>query len=98
MINVSGFKVFPREVEEVLFLHPAVKEAAVLGRPDPVRGEAVKAFVVLKEGQSADPESLRALCRERIASYKVPEEIEFIGALPKSPTGKILKKDLRVPR
>src|SRR6266542_4463025 len=98
MINVSGFKVFPREVEEVLFLHPAVKEAAVLGRPDPVRGEAVKAFVVLKEGQSADAGSLRALCRERIASYKVPEEIEFIGALPKSPTGKILKKDLRVPR
>ncbi len=98
MINVGGFKVFPREVEEVLFLHPAVREAAVLGHPDPVRGEAVKAFVVLKEGQSVDPESLRALCRERVAPYKVPEEVEFIGALPKSPTGKILKKELRVLR
>jgi long-chain acyl-CoA synthetase len=98
MINVSGFKVFPREVEEVLFLHPAVKEVAVVGRPDAVRGEAVKAFVVLKEGQSADPEALRALCRERIASYKVPEEVEFIPALPKNPTGKILKKELRGPR
>jgi long-chain acyl-CoA synthetase len=98
MINVSGFKVFPREVEEVLFLHPSVKEVAVLGRPDPVRGEAVKAFVVLKEGVRADAESLRALCREHIASYKVPEEIEFIGALPKNPTGKVLKKELRASR
>ncbi|HET7876254.1 MAG TPA: long-chain fatty acid--CoA ligase [Methylomirabilota bacterium] len=98
MINVSGFKVFPREVEEVLFQHPAVKEVAVIGKPDPVRGEAVKAFVVVKEGQTVDPEALRALCRERMASYKVPEEVEFIGALPKNPTGKILKKDLRAPR
>ncbi len=98
MINVSGFKVFPREVEEVLFLHPSVKEAAVLGIPDPVRGEAVKAFVVLKEGATADPEALRALCRDRVASYKVPEAVEFIAALPKSPTGKILKKDMRKPQ
>ncbi|MBI4587201.1 MAG: long-chain fatty acid--CoA ligase [Candidatus Rokubacteria bacterium] len=98
MINVSGFKVFPREVEEILFRHPAVKEAAVLGIPDPVRGEAVKAFVVLKEGERVDPETLQRLCREKIASYKVPEAIEFLPALPKSPTGKILKKDLRVRR
>ena len=97
MINVSGFKVFPREVEEVLFLHPSVKEVAVLGMPDPVRGEAVKAFVVLKEGATADAEALRALCRDKVASYKVPEAIEFIPALPKSPTGKILKKDMRTP-
>ncbi len=95
MINVSGFKVFPREVEEVLFLHPSVKEAAVLGVPDPVRGEAVKAFVVLREGADGDPEALRALCRDKVAPYKVPEAIEFIAALPKSPTGKILKKDMR---
>jgi long-chain acyl-CoA synthetase len=95
MINVSGFKVFPREVEEVLFRHPAVKEAAVVGIPDPVRGEAVKAFVVLKEGASVDAETLQALCRSTIASVKVPERIEFIGALPKNPTGKILKKELR---
>ena len=98
MINVSGFKVFPREVEEVLFQHPAVKEVAVVGMPDPVRGEAVKAFVVLKVGASADAESLRAICRCKVAAYKVPEAVEFIAALPKSPTGKILKKELRKPR
>ena len=98
MINVSGFKVFPREVEEVLFEHPAVKEVAVVGAPDAVKGETVKAFVVLKEGQTPDAESLRAICRGRIAGYKVPEAVEFIAALPKSPTGKILKKELRAPR
>jgi long-chain acyl-CoA synthetase len=95
MINVSGFKVFPREVEEVLFRHPAVKEAAVVGMPDPVRGEAVKAFVVLNENASVSAETLQALCRSTVASVKVPERIEFIAALPKNPTGKILKKELR---
>ncbi len=95
MINVSGFKVFPREVEEVLYRHEAVKEAAVVGMPDPVRGEAVKAFVVLQEGKTATPEALRKVCSDAIASYKVPESIQFITALPKSPTGKILKKELR---
>jgi long-chain acyl-CoA synthetase len=95
MINVSGFKVFPREVEEVLFRHPAVKEAAVVGIADPVRGEAVKAFVVLNAGASVGVEALQALCRDAISPYKVPEEIEFIAALPKNPTGKILKKELR---
>jgi long-chain acyl-CoA synthetase len=95
MINVSGFKVFPREVEEVLFRHPAVKEAAVVGAPHPVKGETVKAFVVLREGMTADIEALKSLCKERIASYKVPEAVEFVAALPKSPTGKVLKKELR---
>jgi long-chain acyl-CoA synthetase len=95
MINVSGFKVFPREVEEVLFRHAAVKEAAVVGIPDSVRGEAVKAFVVLVEGARASVEELQALCRAAIADYKVPGRIEFVSALPKNPTGKILKKDLR---
>jgi long-chain acyl-CoA synthetase len=95
MINVSGFKVFPREVEEVLFRHPAVKEAAVVGIADPVRGEAVKAFVVLNAGASVGVEALQALCRDAISPYKVPETIEFIAALPKNPTGKILKKELR---
>jgi long-chain acyl-CoA synthetase len=98
MINISGFKVFPREVEEVLFRHPAVKEAAVVGIPDPVRGEAVKAFVVLNEGASVSAEALQALCRAAIAGVKVPERIEFIPALPKNPTGKILKKELRARR
>jgi long-chain acyl-CoA synthetase len=95
MINVSGFKVFPREVEEVLFRHPAVKEAAVIGVPDPVRGEAVKAFVVLTRGGEVSAETLQALCRGAVAGYKVPERVEFLDALPKNPTGKILKKELR---
>jgi long-chain acyl-CoA synthetase len=95
MINVSGFKVYPREVEEVLFAHPAVREVAVLGAPDPVKGEAVRACVVLREGQTATAEELIGLCRERIAAYKVPAILEFVAMLPKSPTGKILKKDLR---
>jgi len=95
MINVSGFKVFPREVEEILFRHEAVKEAAVIGVPDPLRGESVKAFVVLQESKRVTAEALQTLCREAIASYKVPETIEFISALPKNPIGKILKKELR---
>jgi len=95
MINVSGFKVYPREVEEVLFAHPAVREAAVLGMPDPMKGEAVRACVVLREGQAATADELIALCRDRIAAYKVPSVVEFLAALPKSPTGKILKKELR---
>jgi long-chain acyl-CoA synthetase len=95
MINVSGFKVFPREVEEVLFRHPAVKEAAVVGVPHPVRGEAVKAFVVLNQGGGVTVETLQELCRGAVAAYKVPERIEFLDALPKNPTGKVLKKELR---
>ena len=95
MINVSGFKVFPREVEEVLFRHPAIKEAAVVGVGDPVRGESVKAYVVLNSSKHVAVDELRALCRQALAGYKVPETIEFIDALPKNPTGKILKKDLR---
>jgi len=95
MINVSGFKVYPREVEEILFRHPAVKEAAVVGMPDRVRGEAVRAFVVLNDGATASPEQLQALCRASLAGVKVPERIDFIAALPKNPTGKILKKELR---
>ena len=95
MINVGGFKVFPREVEEVLFEHPAVAEVAVLGRPDPIKGEVVRACVVLRSGQSMTAEELIERCRGRVASYKVPVVVEFLPALPKSPTGKILKKDLR---
>ena len=95
MINVSGFKVFPREVEEVLFRHEAVKEAAVIGMPDPVRGEAVKAFVVLHADARVSADELREMCRASIATYKVPEAIEFVEGLPKNPTGKVLKKDLR---
>ena len=95
MVNVAGFKVFPREVEELLFAHPAVAEAAVLGAPDPVKGEVVRACVVLRPGRTATAEELVELCRARIAAYKVPVVVEFLQSLPKSPTGKILKKELR---
>jgi long-chain acyl-CoA synthetase len=96
MINVSGFKVFPREVEEVLFEHPAVSEAAVLGAPDPVKGEVVRACVVLRPGRAVTAEELVASCQSRVAPYKVPVVVDFLAALPKSPTGKILKKELRL--
>lgn len=95
MILVSGFNVYPNEIEDVLFTHPAVKECAVIGVPDQYRGEAVKAFVVLKEGTTASAEELQAFCRERLAKYKLPSLIEFIDALPKSAVGKVLRRELR---
>ncbi|MBA2448142.1 MAG: AMP-binding protein, partial [Chloroflexi bacterium] len=95
MINVAGFKVYPREVEEVLFTHRAVKEAAVVGMPDALYGEQVKAFVVAQSGVDVDPDGLIAYCRERIAEFKVPRAVELVEALPKSPTGKVLKRELR---
>jgi long-chain acyl-CoA synthetase len=95
MINLGGYKVWPREIEEVLFEHPAVNECAVIGVPDPVYGETVRAYVVLRDGADADAETLVRHCAERMATYKVPREVEFISALPKSPTGKVLKRELR---
>jgi len=95
MINVGGFKVWPREIEEVLFEHPAVEECAVVGVPDAVYGETVKAYVVPRDGASESPEALIAYCAERIAAYKVPRSVELTSALPKSPTGKVLKRELR---
>ena len=95
VIIASGFNVYPREVEEVLFMHPAVKEAAVVGVPHPYRGETVKAFVVLKEGMTATEEELRNFCRQRLAKYKVPEIIEFRDELPKTFVGKVLRRVLR---
>ncbi len=95
MINAAGFKVYPAEVEQVLYKHPAVREAAVYGVPDPVKGEAVKAAIVLREGATATAEEIIEYCRERIASYKAPREVEFVSQLPKSAVGKILKRVLR---
>ena len=95
MIIVSGFKVFPNEVEDVLFGHPAVFEACVVGKPHPYRGEQVKAFVVPKPGSAPTAEALFAHCAERLAKFKVPTEIEFIDALPKTAVGKILRRELR---
>jgi long-chain acyl-CoA synthetase len=95
MINVSGFKVWPAEVEQVLYRHPAVREAAIYGVADPVKGEAVKASIVLRPGAAATAGEVIAYCRERMAVYKAPAEVEFVAELPKSATGKILKRVLR---
>ncbi|HYP29663.1 MAG TPA: long-chain fatty acid--CoA ligase [Blastocatellia bacterium] len=95
MIIVSGFNVYPNEVEEVIFTHPAVKEAAVIGVADDYRGEAVKAFIVLKEGREASEEDIFEFCSARLARYKVPSLVEFAGSLPKSGVGKVLRRELR---
>jgi long-chain acyl-CoA synthetase len=95
MINVGGFKVFPTEVDEVLYGHPAVAEAAAVGVSHAYRGEVVKAFVVLREGQHASAESIIEHCRTKLAKFKVPVEVEFLEALPKSAVGKILRRELR---
>jgi long-chain acyl-CoA synthetase len=97
MINRGGFNVYPREVEEVLYGHPAVAEAAVIGVPDEALGEEVKAVVVLKANQTAQAEDIISYCRDRIASFKYPRYVDFREALPKSPTGRILKRELRSP-
>jgi long-chain acyl-CoA synthetase len=94
-INASGYKVWPREVEDVLYMHPAVREAAVVGVADQYRGETVKAFVSLKDGQTVSEADLKAFCKERIAAYKYPRAIEFLDDLPKTVTGKILRRELR---
>ncbi|MFD3720831.1 AMP-binding protein [Streptomyces sp. NPDC058674] len=95
MINASGFKVWPREVEDVLYTHPAVREAAVVGVPDPYRGESVKAYVSLRPGASAEPAELSAYCAARIAAYKYPRQVEILPVLPKTTSGKILRRELR---
>ncbi len=93
MINASGFKVWPREVEDVLYQHPEVKEAAVIGIPDDYRGESVKAFLAVRNEVTA--EAILAFCRERLATYKVPREVEFVAEIPKTATGKFLRRELR---
>src|SRR5438445_2772383 len=95
MILCSGYNVYPREVEEVLFMHPAVAEAAAIGIPDPYRGETVKAFVVLKTGAAATADEIIAFCKDRLAPFKVPKAIEFAKDLPKSLVGKVLRRELR---
>jgi long-chain acyl-CoA synthetase len=97
MINVSGMKVYPREVEEVLFQHPAVADAAAIGVPDSTHGEVVKAFVVRKPGTSVSAEDLIAFVRERIAHYKAPRSVEFRDSLPRSAIQKVLRRVLREP-
>jgi len=95
IIIASGLKVFPRDVEEVLFQHPAIQEAAVIGVPDPYRGETVRAYIVFKPGQHATAEALTAFCKERLASYKVPKQFVIRDELPKSLIGKVIRRVLR---
>lgn len=95
VINSSGYKVWPREVEDVLYAHPDVHEVAVVGVPDTYRGEAVKAFVVPRAGADVTAEELIAFCKSQMAAYKHPRTIELISDLPKSVTGKILRRELR---
>ena len=95
MIITGAENVFPREVEEVLYLHPKIAEAAVIGVPDPKWGEAIKAVVALKAGESASPEEIIGFCRRQIAGFKCPKSVDFVEALPKNPAGKILKRVLR---
>ena len=95
MIIASGFKVWPREVEDALYEHPAVREAAVIGVPDDYRGETVWGYVSLKAGTTATPDELVEHCRERLAAYKRPRIVHILDELPKTPTGKILRRELR---
>ncbi|TGD12345.1 AMP-binding protein [Brevibacterium sp. S111] len=95
MINASGFKVWPREVEDVLYMHPAVQEAAVVGIPDDYRGEDVAAFVTLQPGAEATAEEIMTFCRTKLASYKAPHQVSFIDQLPKTSSGKILRRTIR---
>jgi len=95
MIISGGYNVYPRDIEEVFFEHPKVQEATAIGIPHPKRGEAVKVFIVLKEGATATQEEMIAFCHEKLAKYKWPTEVEFRTELPKSNVGKVLKKELR---
>ncbi|MGB8384612.1 MAG: AMP-binding protein [Dermatophilaceae bacterium] len=95
MIVASGFKVWPGEVEQVLLTHPAVMEAAVVGMPDAYRGESVKAFVIPRPGSQVSPEELAAWCKARLATFKAPREVQVVADLPRTASGKVLKRELR---
>jgi long-chain acyl-CoA synthetase len=97
LIIRGGYNVYPREVEEVLYEHPAVAEAAVIGMPHPTHGEEVGAAVVLKPGAVATPEELQAFCKERVAAYKYPRHVWLEAALPKTATGKLLRREVAPP-
>jgi long-chain acyl-CoA synthetase len=95
MVIRGGFNVYPREIEEVLNEHPSVMEAAVIGRPDPRLGEEVVAFISLRPGTTAEPDEVIAFCKERLAAYKYPRQVVVLDDLPKGPSGKVLKTELR---
>ncbi|MBI4255122.1 MAG: AMP-binding protein, partial [Candidatus Rokubacteria bacterium] len=95
LIIRGGLNIYPREVEEVLYAHPKVAEAAVVGVRDPLMGEDVLAFVALRPGAAATEDELIGFCQARLAKYKCPKQVRFVDALPKNPVGKILRKELR---
>jgi long-chain acyl-CoA synthetase len=97
LIIRGGYNVYPREIEEVLYEHPAVREAAVLGVPHDELGEEVGAAVALKDGEEVDADQLRKFVKEQVAAYKYPRHIWFVDELPKGPTGKILKREIETP-
>ena len=97
MIVTGGENVYPAEVENALFGHPAIADAAVIGVPDDAWGEAVKAIVVLKPGAPGDAADIIAWARTRIASFKTPKSVDFVGSIPRNITGKILRRELREP-
>ena len=95
MIISGGENIYPREIEEVLYKHPAVAEAAVIGVPDELWVERVHALIVLKEGRVATEDEMIEFCKQHLARYKAPKSVEFVEILPKNPQGKILKRELR---
>jgi long-chain acyl-CoA synthetase len=94
MIIRGGENIYPREIDEVLYQHPALAAAATIGVPDPLYGEEVAAFVVLKEGELVTVEEVIGFCQERLADYKCPKTVRIVGEIPKGPTGKLLKREL----
>jgi len=95
MVIAGGYNIYPVEIDDVLFEHPKILEACAVGVPDKYRGETLKAFIVIKEGEKLTEEEVIAYCRETLAPYKVPKNIEFVAELPKSVVGKILRRELR---
>ena len=97
LIIRGGYNVYPREVEEVLYQHPAIQEAAVVAVPDEALGEEVGAAVVLKQGEALDAEEVKQYVKSQMAAYKYPRKVWFVDELPKGPTGKILKREIELP-
>jgi fatty-acyl-CoA synthase len=95
MVISAGVNIYPQEIEQLLYTHPAVADVAVIGVPDAEWGESLKAFVVAREGARVDVDDLRAFCRRGLADYKCPRVFEVIDELPRNPTGKVLKRELR---
>jgi long-chain acyl-CoA synthetase len=95
LVISGGYNIYPREIDEVLHAHPKIREAVAVGIPHPARGEAIKAFVVLKDGESMTKNEVMGWCRERLANYKIPREVEFRTELPKTTVGKVLRRVLR---